>query len=176
MPRVIFAVIMIVLALLQTTVVPMGRIIGITPNLVLVALFLWSALREPREGLIWAFGIGIFIDLLTLTPLGTTALGLLPVAILGWIGRSRYFQSGLIFPLLMTMVATIVHSLTVFCLSWLLYFVNLAPVGSTQLSLLTTLRLALLSALLNAIIVPPLYLVMQLLDRWIGRNDSYARA
>jgi len=34
----------------------------------------------------------------------------------------------------------------------------------------------LLGALLNAVLVPPFYLVVQLLDRWIGRNDTYARA
>lgn len=176
MPRVIFAILIVVLAFLQTTVVPMGRIIGITPDLVLVALFLWSAQREPREGLLWAFGVGIFVDFLTLTPLGTTALGYLPVAAIGWVGRSRFFQSGLLFPLLMTLVATVAHSLTVFIVSWLLGLLGLAASGATQLTLLATLRLAILGALLNAIVVPPLYLLVQLLDRWIGRNDSYARA
>lgn len=176
MPRIIFAILIVALAFLQTTVVPMGRIIGITPDLVLVTLFLWSALREPREGLLWAFGVGLFIDLLTLTPLGTTALGFLPVAALGWLGRGRFFQSGLLFPLLMTLVATAAHSLTVFALSGLLGLLHLAPTGGTQLNLLAAARLALLGALLNAVVVPPLYLVVQLLDRWIGWNDSYARA
>jgi rod shape-determining protein MreD len=176
MPRIVFAILIVVLAFLQTTVVPMGRIIGITPDLVLVTLFLWSALREPREGLLWAFGIGIFIDLLTLTPLGTTALGFLPVAVIGWLGRGRFFQSGLLFPLLMTLVATIAHGFTVFILTWFLGLLHLAPTGATQLNLLAAARLAILGAFLNAVVVPPLYLIVQLLNRWIGRNDSYARA
>lgn len=176
MPRIIFAILILVLALLQTTVVPMGRIIGITPDLVLVSLFLWSASREPSEGLCWAFGIGLFVDLLTLTPLGTTALSFLPVAIIGWLGRNRFFQSGLLFPLLMMIAATAAHSLTVFILSWLLTLFGLAPEGGGQLNLLATLRLATLGALLNTIVAPPLYLIVQLLDRWIGRNDTYARA
>lgn len=176
MPRLVFAIIIVLLALLETTIVPMGKIIGITPNLVLVMLFLWSTLREPREGLIWAFGVGIFLDLLTLTPLGTNALALLPVAMLGWLGRSRYFQSGLLFPLLMTLAVTLVYHCTVFLLSWMLHLIGLAGAGTTPLQLLPTLRLAVLGALLNAIVVPPLYFVVHLLDRWIGRNDSYARA
>ena len=177
MPRIVFAIFIGLLALVQTAVLPVGRIIdiAITPDLVLVSLFLWSAVREPREGLFWAFGVGLFIDLLTLTPLGTTALGFLPVAALGWVGRGRFFQSGLIFPLLMTVAATAAHSLTVFVVSWLLTLLHLTTPGS-QLNLLGTLRLAVLGALLNAIVVPPLYLIVQLLDRWIGRNDSYARA
>ena len=176
MPRIIFGIFILGLALLQTTVVPMGRIYGITPDLVLVSLFLWSASREPREGLSWAFGIGVFVDLLTLNPLGTAALGFLPVAVSGWLGRSRFFQSGLLFPLLMTIAATAAHSATVFVVSWLLTLLHLGAAGGSQLNLLGTLRLALLGSLLNAVVVPPLYLIVQLFDRWIGRNDSYARA
>lgn len=167
MPRICFAILLILMALLQTTVLPMGRFIGITPDLVLVSLLLWSASREPREGLAWTFGIGIFLDLLTLSPLGSTALALLPVAVTGWLSRSRFFQSGLIFPLLMTMAATLAHSLALLLL---------APLTGNHLNLIAAMRLALLGALLNAVVVPPLYLIVQLLDRWIGRDDTYARA
>ena len=167
MPRIVFAIFLALMALLQTTVLPMGRFIGITPDLVLVSLLLWSANREPREGLVWAFGIGIFLDLLTLSPIGSTSLALLPVAVTGWLSRTRFFQSGLLFPLLMTMVATLAHSLALLLL---------APLTGNHLNLITVARLAMLGALLNAVVVPPLYLIVQLLERWIGRDDSYARA
>ncbi len=167
MPRVTFATLLVLLALLQTTVLPMIRVIGIAPNLVLVALLLWSAVREPREGLLWAFGVGVFLDLLTLTPLGSTALALLPVAIIGWLSRSRFFQSGLLFPLLMTMAATLANTLALLALS---------PLLNSPLNPLAAVRLAALGALLNVIVAPPLYLIVQLLNRWIGRDDSYVRA
>lgn len=167
MPRVSFAILLVLLALTQTTVLPMIRVIGITPNLVLVALLLWSTLREPREGLLWAFGAGVFLDLLTLTPLGSTALTLLPVAMIGWLGRNRVFQSGLLFPLLMTMLATVANTLATLALG---------PLLGTHLGLVAGMRLAALGALLNAIAAPPLYLIVQLLNRWIERNDSYVRA
>lgn len=167
MPRVTFAILLVLLALLQTTVLPMIRVIGIAPNLVLVALLLWSAVREPREGLVWAFGVGVFLDLLTLTPLGSTALALLPVALIGWLSRSRFFQSGLLFPLLMTLAATLANTLALLALS---------PLLNSPLNPLAAVRLAALGALLNAIVAPPLYLIVQLLNRWIGRDDSYVRA
>jgi rod shape-determining protein MreD len=167
MPRISFAIFLVLMALLQTTVLPMGHFIGITPDLVLVSLLLWSTSREPREGLAWAFGIGIFLDLLTISPLGSTALALLPVAVTGWLGRSRFFQSGLLFPLLITMAATLTHSLALLLL---------APLTGNHLNVIAAMRLALLGALLNAVVVPPLYLIVQILDRWIGRDDSYARA
>lgn len=176
MPRIFFAILLLLMALLQTTVLPMGRIIGITPDLVLVSLLLWSATREPTEGLAWAFGIGIFLDLLTLAPLGSTALALLPVVIIGWLSRGRFFQSGLLFPLLMTMAATVAHALALLIVAWLLSALHLNTVVTGLLNPLIALQLATLGALLNAIVAPPLYLVVQLVNRWIGRNDSYARA
>jgi rod shape-determining protein MreD len=167
MPRIIFAILLMLLALLQTTVLPMGHVIGLTPDLVLVCLLLWSATREPREGLVWAFGSGLFLDLLTLAPLGSTALALLPVVIIGWLSRSRFFQSGLLFPLLMTMAATLAHGAALLLL---------APLTGSHLNVVAAVRLALLGAFLNAVLVPPFYLIVQLLDRWIGRNETYARA
>jgi len=176
MPRIVFAILLILMALIQNTVLPMGRILGITPDLVLVTLLLWSATREPGEGLAWAFGIGIFLDLLTLAPLGSTALSLLPVALIGWLSRGRFFQSGLLFPLLMTLAATVAHSLASIILTWLLVILRLNPAGSGTIDPLAALQLATLGALLNAIVAPLLYLVVQLVNRWIGRNDSYVRA
>ncbi len=176
MPRIIFALLLLLMALLQLAVLPMGRIVGIAPDLVLVSLLLWSATREPQEGLAWAFGIGLVLDLLTLAPLGSTALALLPVALIGWLSRGRFFQSGLLFPLLMTLAATVAHGLAVIVVTWLLVVLRLNPTGGEVIAPLAALQLATLGALLNAIVAPPLYLLVQLMNRWIGRNDSYARA
>ena len=176
MPRIIFAILLLLMALVQNTILPMGRIIGITPDLVLVTLLLWSATREPGEGLAWAFGIGVFIDVLTLAPLGSTSLSLLPVALIGWLSRGRFFQSGLLFPLLMTLAATVAHSAALIVLTGLMALLRLNPPGSGTIDPLAALQLATLGALLNAIVAPPLYVIVQLINRWIGRNDSYVRA
>jgi len=167
MPRIIFAVLLIAMALLQTSVLPMAQSLGIVPDLVLVAVLLWSATREPREGLLWAFGIGIFLDMLTLVPLGSTAMGLLPVTAIGWLSRNRFFQSNLIFPLVLVMAATLARELSLLVLT---------PLIGGHMSVLVVLRFGLLGALLNSLLVPPLYLIVQMLSRWIERNEAYARA
>lgn len=166
MPRIIFAMLLVVLALLQATVLPMVHLLSITPNLVLVSLLLWSAAREPREGLIWAFGAGIFLDLLTLSTLGGEALALLPVVLIGWLSRSRFFQSGLLFPLLMTLAASLAHDLVL---------VVLSPLLGRHLAMVSIVRLGILGALLNSLFVPLLYLVVQVLDRWMGQVEAHAR-
>ena len=151
----------------QSTLLPMVIGIGVKPHLVLVLLLLWSATREAREGLLWAFAVGVLLDLLTLSPLGGGALPLLPVVIIGWLSRSRFFQSGLFFPLLMTVAASVAHDLTL---------VAVAPLIGGHPSLIGTLRLGVLGALLNLLVVPPLYLLVQLLNGWIGRIEMRARA
>lgn len=158
---------LIVLAMLQATLLPVLGPLGIMPNLVLVAILLWSATRDPREGLLWAFGIGMFLGLLTLTPLGIDALGLTPVVVVGWFSYSRFFRSGPVFPLLMTFVASLASDLV-------LAFA--APLYGGTISLAGPLRVGLVGALLNTIAVPPLYGIVYLLDTWIDRTESYARA
>lgn len=167
MPRVIFAALLVVAALTQSTLLPMASGVAIKPDLVLVLLLLWSASREPREGLIWAFGAGLLLDLLALAPLGTGALILLPVVAVGWLSRSRPFQSGLVVPLALALVATIGRDLMRLAVSPLLGGYG-SPLGA--------LRLMALGALLNMLIVPPFYVLTQLLDRWIERNEAHARA
>lgn len=167
LPRLLFAILLALLALLQTAVLPVIGIIGIKPHLVLVALLLWSISREPREGLLWAFGAGIFLGLLTLSHLGIDTLALLPVVVIGWFSRSRFFRSGLFFPLPMTLVASLAHDLTLAALQYLI---------GNPVSLFGVARLGILGALLNMLAVAPLYTLIYGLDHWIGRNETYARA
>ncbi len=167
LPRVIFAALLALVVMTQATLLPMAGAIGVKPNLVLVLLLLWGAVREPREGLLWAFAAGLLLDLLILAPLGTNALALLPVVVVGWLSRSRSFQSGLLFPLLMTLVASLAHALLLLVLG---------PLLGSGVSPLGALRLGVLGALLNMLMVPPLYVLIQVLDRWIGWIEADARA
>ncbi len=167
LPRLFFATLLLFFALLQTTVLPMARFLGIMPDLLLVSLLLWCAAREPGEGLLWTFGIGLFLDLLTMSPFGSAALILVPVTIIAWFSRSPFFQSGLLFPMLMAMVATFCHGLAQ---------TLLAPLLGGHMNVVALVQLSTLGALLNSLMVPPLYVMVQLLNRWIDRNETYARA
>ena len=167
LPRAIFATMLMFFALLQTTVLPMANVLGIIPDLLLVSLLLWCAGREPGEGLLWTFGIGLFLDLLTMSPFGSAALILLPVTITAWFSRSPFFQSGLLFPMLMVMVATFQHGLAQ---------TLLAPLLGGHMNFVALVQLSTLGALLNALMAPLLYLIIQLLNRWMERNETYARA
>ncbi len=159
MVQLVFAILLIASALAQATVLPALGPIGILPNIVLVLLLIWSAWRGTREGLLWVFGIGIVLDLLALDALGTNGLALVVTALLAGPARRRFFHSGMVVPLLLTILATIVHGLVLMLLRG--YGSDGALNASTGI-----LRLIFLQALLNALLVPPVYVIASWTNRW----------
>ena len=157
MGRLLFALLVGTAAFAQAAVLPALGVGQVRPDLTLTLLLVWSAARGVGEGILWVFGLGLLLDLLALDPLGTNGLALLPVALLGGPARRRLFQSGLVFPILLAVVATVMHGLALALLRAALG-AGAEPVGAT-------LRVVALQALFNAVLVPPCYLVAGWLDR-----------
>ena len=144
------------MALAQAALIPGINVLGIGPNIVLVLILVWSAERGIPEGVIWALPVGILLDLIALDPLGSNTLALIPVAVIGGLARRRLFHSGVIIPMLLVVVATVVHQIVGAIVSSL--------TGSVY-SISVIARLSLLTALLNVALVPILYIGIALLDR-----------
>lgn len=70
------------LAGVQVTLLAPVNASGIGPDLVLVWVIYWSARLRLRDSVILAFCGGSFLDLLSILPVGTVALGLLPALFL----------------------------------------------------------------------------------------------
>jgi rod shape-determining protein MreD len=159
--RILFAVLLLGAALLQATFLPALDWIAIVPDFALVFLLIWSATHGPREGLAWAFLLGVWLDYLTLERLGTHGLGLMVVAIIGGATQGRLFRSGMILPLGAVLVATLAFNI-------MMLVVNTLAGAPTHL--IGTLRVALVTAVLNALLVPLAYGVLFVFDRWIPRR------
>ncbi len=159
MARPIFALLLVVVALVQATVLPALVPFGVMPNLVLVLLLVWVALRGVAEGLVWVLGAGLLLDALAMDAIGTNGLALLPVVLAAGVARRRFFHSGMIVPLVLAVVATVAHGLILTVLRGL-------EAGGAMPPLAAVLRLTLLQALLNAVLVPPFYLVASRINRW----------
>ena len=157
MPRVVFGLALVASALGQARLLPALGPLGVLPNPVLVLLLVWCALRGPVEGLLWVFGAGVLLDLLALDAIGTNGLALLPVAVLAVPARRRFFHSGMIVPLALAMVATVAHAAVLTMLRALAD--GAVPPGTAMA------RPIVLQAMLNALVVPPLYL----LAGWMNR-------
>lgn len=157
MTRPIFGLLLVIAALLQTALLPRWHILAVTPGLVLVLLLGWSAYRGVAEALAWVFVAGFLLDVLGLDRLGANALALLPVALLGGLSRGRFFHSALVFPMFLAIVATFAYVATLLTLRGLLgEGGDLGQVAG---------RVTLLQALLNALLVPPVFGLLGWLQR-----------
>jgi len=156
MARTLFALILVFAALVQATVLPSMNLIVVLPDVTLVLILVWSALRGVPEGLIWAFGLGLLLDVIALDPFGANGLALLGVVVLGGLARRRFFHSNLIVPIVVAVAATFVHAVVLLLIR---------SGGGAGLPLEAVMRVVFLQALLNSIFVPPLYLIAGMMDR-----------
>lgn len=163
MARFVFASLLVLAVFAQIAVMPAVESFQILPNLPLVLLFVWSSIRGVREGLAWAFGLGLLYDILALDPLGSNGLALLVVVLLGGLSARRFFHSRLVFPILLVIVATVLHGVV------MLVVRNTeggaAPIGAI-------IRPVFAQAMLNAILVPPCYWLAGMVgrDRMVMRH------
>lgn len=157
MMRPIFAVLLIVATILQAILLPSWQLIAVTPGIVLVLLLGWSAHRGLGEALLWVFIAGLLLDIIGLDRLGSNALAFLPVVLLGNLSRGRFFNSALVFPMLLAIAATFLYVGT------LLLMRGLLGEGGDPVQALG--RITLLQALLNALLVPPVYGLLGWLQR-----------
>jgi rod shape-determining protein MreD len=97
------------------------------------------------------------LDLLALDPLGLNGLALLPTVLLAPLGRRRFFQSGLIVPIVTVGIATVV--------SGLLLLVLRGAIVGPPVPLSAAVRVVFPQAALNALLAPPVYLVTGWLSR-----------
>ncbi|MEX2425375.1 MAG: rod shape-determining protein MreD [Thermomicrobiaceae bacterium] len=155
--RLLFAILLILIAIAQSTIFSLIDVVGIAPNIVLVLVLVLSGRYGVREGLFWAFGAGIMLDILALDPLGSNALALIPVAVIGSMAQRPMLQSGLLLTMLMVLLATLAH----FSMASII-----DTLSGTGYSIAVSIRLGLVTAFLNTLVVPPLYGLVILLDRF----------
>lgn len=163
MDRFLFSIALMLVSLLQATFFPATALLNIIPDFALVLLLVWSSSRGVEEGMLWAFGLGIWLDFLALDPLGTHVLPLLLVAIIGGVTQGRLFRSGLVLPAMAVVGATLAYRIV----EMIVKVFSGRPVEMTG-----EIRLALLAALLNVLLVPLVYGFVLIMDRWIPKRVS----
>lgn len=142
--------VMILLAILQTAVLPHLPILGLVPQFPFLVALAWGLLHDTEEGVTWAFVGGLFADLFSLTPLGLTAL-IWMLASLAVIQLTQIFPtSRFILPALAGWLGTLV--------TILLSFVSLRLFGyQTSVETITA---VLPLAILHGILILPVYWLM----------------
>ena len=148
MARLIFGLCLFAAVFAQSTFIPRLNPLVISPDLVLVLLFMWAAYHSLRESLFWLFVAGITLDILSIDPLGANGLALLIVVALAYPSRNRLFQSSIFVPVLFVMVATVVHGLILYAVRGMMPTVFIG-----------------FQALMHAVLVPVIYGIVRVVHR-----------
>jgi hypothetical protein len=156
------AAIALFLALLQASSIEQFKVLGVTPNLLLVLLVSWLVVRGLDDVLPMIAVAGITMGFVGLQTPGLVLLALLPIAGLGAVRELHVIHSDLVLVLTFVLVATVAYeSIIVATL--------IASGGGYDVA--AALRSAIVpSALVNVMLTPPVYVVMRLAKPAVRRN------
>lgn len=144
---------LVIVALLQSTILPHLVIWGVFPDLPVVVVASWGLLRGTAEGSLWGFIAGLAVDLFSGAPFGSATLSLVIVGFLSGLGKTSAVQAHVALPILIAFLATIMYSL--------IFLLVLRISGQTVVWFDNLIRIILPSAVLNAVLTPPIYGTMR---------------
>ena len=136
-------------ALVEASVLPLFRVAGLQPNLLLVLLVVWLVVRGPNEAFVLIPAGGLSLGLVDGAPLGTALLALAPVAMLQEVRGARLSEGGLSIAIVFTLTMTVVYHLV-----YLLVFTVQGEAGSWAAALG---RVVIPTAFLNVLVLLPTY-------------------
>ena len=96
------------LAILQSTVFSHLQLLDGRPDLVLLAVGSWGLVGRGREAMVWGLIGGLFLDLLSGIPFGTSAIALVLVAYIASLLEGRFWEAHLLMPMGVTLLGSLV--------------------------------------------------------------------
>ncbi len=111
MARILFGLLIFIIAVAQATILPEINPFRVSVNLIPILLFLWCANHGTRESLAWIFVTGLLLDILSLDYFGTNALALVIVVLLAGLVHQRVLQANVILPMALGGIAVLIHGI-----------------------------------------------------------------
>ncbi len=150
------------LALIQASSIEQFKVLGVTPNLLLVLLVSWLVVRGLDDVLPMIAVAGITMGFVALQTPGLILLALLPIVALGVVREQHVIHSDMLLTLASVLVATVAYEAII--------VVTLALSGGGY-DVAAALRGAIVpSAIVNVMLTPPVYLFMRLARPGLRRN------
>lgn len=147
MARLIFGIVLFTMVFAQATIIPALNPLTVSPNIVLLLLFIVTMYRGVREGLAWLFVAGIVTDVLAMDPLGANGLAMLPAVLLVGPAREPVFRANILIPIALVLVVTVLHALIMCAIRGIMPDMMIV-----------------LQALMHAVLFPFLYFAFRWLD------------
>ena len=159
------AAVALFLALLQASSIEQFKVVGVTPNLLLVLLVSWLVVRGLDDVLPMIAVAGITIGFVGLQTPGLVLLALLPIVGLGLLREMHVIHSDLLLVLAFVAAATVAYESIIVA--------SLVATGGGY-DVVAALRSAVIpAAIVNVIITPPVYVVMRV-ARLSSRHNRLA--
>jgi rod shape-determining protein MreD len=149
-------------ALMEASVLPLFRIAGLQPNLVLVLLVAWLTARGAREAFVLIPVGGIFLGLVDSAPLGTALLALAPVALLHEVRGSQLREGGIVLAIAFVVLMTLIYNAV--------YLAGFALDGAVGDPLQAFTGVAVPACFLNVLILIPTYFVLSMTTNPLRRS------
>ena len=143
------------LAALGASAMPYVRVLGVTPDLLLIFAASWAVVRGQSEAMVVVPVAGLLRDLTASDPLGTSMLALSPIVLLAALRELRAVESNFLPALAVVAAGTVAYGL--------ISMAVLAATGQTVPLADALLRVVLPGALVNALFTPIVYLPV----RWL---------
>ncbi len=139
--------VLLVLAVLQSSVLSQLQLLDGAPDLPLLAVISWALTGRMHESLGLALFAGLFVDLLSGLPFGMSAIILIFVTFLVSLFEGRFWEANLLMPLGVTLIASLAYHL--------LGIMAVLVIGrSTDLGFALT-RIVMPSTFLNLVLILP---------------------
>lgn len=133
---------------------------GVMPDLMLLVVVSWSLRRGTGEGLLWALGGGLLLDLLSGGPFGVATISLALCSVVVGLGEFNISRDSLWLPVVASALATVVYSLV--------YWAILQVTGRSLHTVYTLLAVLVPAIILNALAMYPTYWA----TRWLSRRTG----
>ena len=103
------SVLLLAIALLQTSALPRFSPWGVMPDLMLLVVVSWSLLRGTRAGIPWALGGGLILDLISGGPFGAITISLTLSSAVTGLEEFNLFRDSPWLPVFASSLATVIY-------------------------------------------------------------------
>jgi rod shape-determining protein MreD len=157
MKYVIAAVLVLLAAAVQTSALTTFGILGVHVNLLLVLLLSWAMVRGLDEAMVVVPMGGLALGLMDGLPVGAALLALVPVVLLTEVREARIIEGDFLLAVLLILLSTLAYEAII--------LVTLRVSGETVQWWGTLTRVIVPAAIVNALLVPPVYGLLWLASR-----------
>jgi rod shape-determining protein MreD len=133
---------------------------GVMPDLMLLFVVSWSLLRGTKEGLLWAMGGGLMLDLMSGGPFGVASASLVLSSVIIGMGELNVVRGTFWLPLVASLLATAIYNVV--------YWAILQVTGRFFYTVHGVLQLMGPSVMLNAVAMYPTYWA----TRWLSQRTE----